>query len=205
MGFYAQQIVPWLIHLGMGKQDIAAMRQRMIPGARGRVLEIGIGSGHNLPFYTSEETAVSGLEPSPKLLAMARKAAARVVTTVELVDENAEAMPFEDRSFDTVVSTWTLCSIPDWTAALGEMRRVLKPDGTLVFIEHGRAPDPRVALWQNRLNGLWGRIAGGCNMNRPIDSTIREAGFDIAELETGYLFKGPRVLTYSFAGRATRR
>ncbi len=121
---------------------------------------------------------------------------------IELVNRGAEAMPFDDNGFDSVLVTWTLCSIPDVASALAEMRRVLKPDGELIFIEHGLAPEPRVAAWQHRLNPIWSRVAGGCNLDRGIDSLIAAAGFTVTGLETGYLVKGPRPLTYHYKGRA---
>lgn len=202
MSFYAERIVPWLIHWSMANKEVRRLRALVLPRVRGRVLEIGIGSGHNLPHYPSGVRAVAGLEPSPALLAMAARAAASVPLDLELVRGSAEAVPFEAGSFDTVLSTWTLCSIPDAPRALAEMRRVLKPDGVLVFIEHGKAAEPGVARWQDRLNPLWRRCSGGCNMNRDIPRLIRGAGFGFERLETGYLVKGPRVLSYHFEGTA---
>lgn len=147
-------------------------------------------------------TAVCGLDPSEELLRFAGRAAADAPFGIELVNRGAEAMPFDDNGFDSVLVTWTLCSIPDVASALAEMRRVLKPDGELIFIEHGLAPEPRVAAWQHRLNPIWGRVAGGCNLDRGIDSLIAAAGFTVTGLETGYLIKGPRPLTYHYKGRA---
>ncbi len=204
MGFYQRHVLHWLIHLGMKAREVTRYRKRVIPAARGRVLEVGIGSGLNLPFYSSEVEAVCGLDPSEKLLAMARKAARKAPFGVELVPRPAEDIPFDDKTFDSVVVTWSLCSIPGAPTALGEMRRVLKPGGELIFIEHGLSPEPRIAAWQNRLNPLWNRCAGGCNLNRPMDVLIRAAGFRITRLETGYLLKGPRPLTYHYEGRAGR-
>ncbi|NNG05025.1 MAG: class I SAM-dependent methyltransferase [Inquilinus sp.] len=203
MGFYDDRILPHLIDLSMRNRRVAERRQGIVPNARGRVLEIGIGSGLNLPFYDPGVEAVVGVDPSAKLLAMARRAAERVAPAVELVEHSAEALPFDTASFDTVVSTWTLCSIPDVNAALTEIRRVLKPAGSFLFIEHGAAAEPAVARWQDRLNPVWGRFSGGCHLNRPIDALVRQAGLAIAELETGYLLKGPRLLAYHYDGRAT--
>ncbi len=204
MGFYQRHVLPWVIHLGMKTREATRYRKRVIPAARGRVLEVGIGSGLNLPFYSSGVEAVCGLDPSEKLLAMARKAARKAPFGVELVPRSAEDIPFDDKTFDSVVVTWSLCSIPGAPKALGEMRRVLRPDGELIFIEHGLSPEPRIEAWQNRLNPLWNRCAGGCNLNRPMDVLIRAAGFRITRLETGYLLKGPRPLTYHYEGRARR-
>ncbi len=201
MGFYVDRILPYLIHLSMRNRQVARHRQRVIPAATGRVLEVGIGSGLNLPFYSNTVTEVVGVDPSARLIAMARRAADSLPFGVEFVDRTAEAMPFDDRSFDSVVSTWTLCSIPDAKAALTEMRRVLKPGGELIFIEHGASPDHRVASWQNRLNPIWTRLAGGCQINKPIDTLVTEAGFSITRLETDYLVKAPRVLTFHYDGR----
>ncbi len=204
MGLYQSYLLPRLLHLAMKNREVSDQRKRILPAARGRVLEVGIGSGLNLPFYSSDVTSVTGVDPSRALLAMAHRAAPAVPFAVELVERGAEDLPFEDRSFDSVVTTWTLCSIAEARDALGEMRRVLKPGGELIFMEHGLSPDRRVAAWQRRLNPLWQRIAGGCNLDRPIDLLVREAGFAIGHLETGYLIKGPRPLTYQFEGRATR-
>lgn len=203
MGFYDDRILPHLIHLSMRNRQVARHRQRVIPAATGRVLEIGIGSGLNLPFYSKGVTAVVGVDPSARLIAMARRAADSLPFGVEFVDQSAEALPFEDRSFDSVVSTWTLCSIPDARAALTELRRVLKPGGELIFIEHGASPDDRVASWQNRLNPIWTRFAGGCQINKPIDTMIADSGFSITRLETDYLVAGPKVLTFHYDGRAS--
>ncbi len=204
MGFYEKHFLPWLIHLGMKNKEVTRYRKRVIPVARGRVLEVGIGSGLNLPFYSADVEAVYGLDPSEQLLALARKAARKAPFDIEFVPRSAEEIPFDDETFDSVVVTWSLCSIADAPKALGEMRRVLRPDGELIFIEHGLSPEPRVEAWQNRLTPLWSRCAGGCNLNRRIDVLIRAAGFRITRLETGYLLKGPRPLTYHYQGRARR-
>ena len=202
MGLYRTYVLPRLLHLSMRQKEIAAQRSRVIPAARGRVLEIGIGSGLNLPYYTHQVDAVIGVDPSTALLAMARKAAREMTIPVEFVTRGAEEMPFDDRSFDTVVSTWSLCTIPGVGEALAEVRRVLKPGGELVFIEHGRAPERRVLAWQDFLNPVWRRCAGGCNLNRPIDRLIAQGGFALTALDTGYLVKGPRPLTYHYRGVA---
>ena len=202
MGFYQRRVFPWLLHHSMKNREVGRWRAKVIPAARGRVLEIGVGSGLNLPFYPDQVTGLSAIDPSPELLVLARPMLAGVEFEVSLLQGSAEALPFEDRCFDTVVSTWTLCSIGQVSRALGEMRRVLRPDGTLIFLEHGHAPDPGVARWQDRLNPLWNRCAGGCNLNREIDRLITDAGFRIIGLETGYLIKGPRPLTYHFQGQA---
>ncbi len=202
MGFYQDRVVPFLLHHSMKDKRLARLRQRVAPKATGRVLEIGIGSGLNLPLYSIDVDSVFGVEPSAALLARAREAAAALPFQTTLHEGSAEALPFDERDFDTVVTTWTLCTIPDAVRALAEIRRVLKAEGRLLFIEHGHAPDPRVAAWQDRLNPLWRCIAGGCNMNRPIDTMICDAGFTIERLETGHMIQGPKPLTYLFEGAA---
>ena len=201
MGFYSRFILPTIIDKVMDDEQAAEFRARMVPEAEGRVLEIGMGSGHNLPFYGDGVTSVVGLEPSAELMAMARKRAADKSLDIEFVGESAEAMPFENASFDTVLTTWTLCSIGDASAALAEMRRVLKPTGRLIFVEHGLAPTSGVVAWQNFINPIWRPLAGGCNLNRPIDRMISGAGFTIDGLETTYM-KGPKPLSYTYLGRA---
>ena len=201
MSFYQRFIVPPMIALVMKTREATRYRKKIVPGVDGRVLEIGIGSGLNLPFYSDAVSAVVGLEPSPELLAMAQKRADKAPFATELVNAPAEDMPFESASFDTVLTTWTLCTIGEPLVALGEMRRVLKPAGRLVFVEHGLARSPGVIAWQNRLNPLWRRFSGGCNLNREIDRLIADGGFAIAELTTEYM-KGPKPLTFTYAGFA---
>ena len=204
VGFYQQSILPHLTNLAMRQKNLAAYRNRVVTAAEGRVLEIGIGSGLNLPFYSSNARQVIGLDPSPKLLAMARRASRLNSRPVEFIEGSAEQIPLEDASADTIVTTWTLCSIPVVLAALDEMRRVLRPTGRLLFVEHGQAPDTNVRQWQNRLTPLWKRIGGGCHLNRAIRELIEEAGFQFDRLETGYM-RGPKVLTFMYEGSAHRR
>jgi ubiquinone/menaquinone biosynthesis C-methylase UbiE len=204
MGFYRDQILPHLINLSMRQQNLAAYRSRVVPAAEGRVLEIGIGSGLNLPFYSRKAAHVVGLDPSPKLLSMARQAARAASGPVELVEASAEAIPLDSKSVDSVVTTWTLCSIPDAPRSLREMRRVLKPGGRLLFVEHGRAADPSVRWWQDFLTPAWKRIGGGCHLNRAIATLIENAGFHLERIETGYM-RGPRPLTFMYEGSARPR
>jgi ubiquinone/menaquinone biosynthesis C-methylase UbiE len=203
MGFYDSHVMPHLIALAMGQKRLLPYRRELIARATGRVLEIGVGSGPNLPLYEGS-VRVLGLEPSARLLAMARRARARSVSAVDLLEGSAEALPLDARSVDTVVSTWTLCSIPDVAAALREMRRVLKPSGRLLFLEHGRSSDEAVRRWQDRLTPVWKRVAGGCHLNRPIVQWIEHSGFDVERLETGYI-EGPRLLTFTYEGTARAR
>jgi ubiquinone/menaquinone biosynthesis C-methylase UbiE len=204
MGFYQDQIVPLLINWSMRQKNLAAYRARIIPAAEGLVLEIGIGSGLNLPFYSRNVARVIGLEPSPRLLAMARRAERTGNGSVEFIEGSAEAIPLQDASVDTVVTTWTLCSIPDAPRALRDMRRVLRPGGRLLFVEHGLAPDPNVIWWQDRLTPAWKRLGGGCHLNRAIGTLIEGAGFQFDRLETGYM-RGPKPMTFMYEGSARLR
>jgi len=202
MGFYAKHILPHLIDLAMRNKETARLRAAWIPQARGVVLEIGIGSGLNLPFYSSEVQRIYGVDPSVELQRMARKRAAAATTKLESLVQTADSpLPIATASIDTAIVTWTVCSIPNAAKALQEMKRVLKPGGRWIFIEHGRAPDPRVAAWQDRMTPLWKRMTGGCHLNRRIDELIMEAGFQIYDLKTGYE-PGPRPLTYTYQGLA---
>ena len=204
MSFYSERILPHLLNFAMRRRDLAAYRQRVVPAARGRVLEIGIGSGLNLPFYGSAADEIIGLDPSFPLLAMTDHLAQVSAARVTLLQGSAEAIPLESASIDTVVTTWTLCSIPQVTDALMEMRRVLKPNGELLFVEHGAAPDQNIRWWQDRLTPLWKPVAGGCHLNRPITRLIREAGFAMTDLRTGYM-GGPRPFTFMYEGCAHQR
>ena len=204
MGFYQDQIVPSLINWSMRQKNLAAYRARIIPAAEGRVLEIGIGSGLNLPFYSRNVARVIGLEPSARLLAMARRVERAGNGSVEFIEGSAEAIPLQDASVDTVVTTWTLCSSPDALRALRDMRRVLRPGGRLLFVEHGRAPDPNVIWWQDLLTPVWKRLGGGCHLNRAIGTLIEGAGFQFDRLHTGYM-RGPKPMTFMYEGSARLR
>jgi len=204
MGIYQSRILPFLIHRSMRQERLAPYRERVAAAAEGRVLEIGIGSGLNLPFYTDRVGEVIGLDPSPRLLAIARAAELRSSAGVELVEGSAEAIPIENSSVDTVVMTWTLCSIPDAAAALREMARVLKPSGRLLFVEHGRAPEPNVQWWQDLLTPAWKRLGGGCHLNRAIGTMIESAPFRVERLATGYM-RGPKPMTFMYEGSARPR
>lgn len=202
MGFYARHVLPRIINLAMRNKEITRLRQAWVPKASGDVLEIGIGSGMNLPFYSSEVKRVFGVDPSLELQRMARERATGRPVNVEFLSQSAEdPIPLPSESVDTIVMTWTLCSIPNAPKALEQMRRVLKPGGKLIFIEHGRAPDRGVAIWQDRLTPTWKRIGGGCHLNRKVDELITQAGFQITELRRFYL-PGPRPMTYTYQGLA---
>jgi len=200
MGFYRRVLFPRLLDRTMRAREAAERRARLLPAAAGRVLEVGIGSAHNLPFYGPSVSEVTGVDPSPELLAIARRRHRGGVPLI-LVEGGAESLPFEDARFDTAVSTWSLCSMADLAVALAEVRRVLKPGGMFLFVEHGRAPDAAIARWQARLDPLWTRIAGGCHLDRAIDRAIVAAGFRVERLETGYMAV-PRVLGFTYEGVA---
>lgn len=203
MGFYERVIFPRLMHWTMRRRDVAEYREWVVPRAEGRVLEIGVGSGLNLPLYGETVSEVVGIDPHETLNRMAKKRIRDARVPVTLLVGSAEDMPLEDASFDSAVMTWTLCSIPDGRRALDEIRRVLKPGGQLLYIEHGKAPDAAVARWQDRITPVWKRCAGGCHLNRPINSMIREQGFTLMDTESGYL-EGPRILSYCSWGWASR-
>jgi ubiquinone/menaquinone biosynthesis C-methylase UbiE len=202
MGVYERWIVPRLLDLAMRNGLLHHYRQQTIETARGLVLEVGVGSGLNLSLYGRAVTRVIALDPSPELLRLASRRAADGVIAVSLLRASAEDLPLADAVFDTIVMTWTLCSISNPMAALTEMRRVLRPGGRLVFVEHGLAPEIRTARWQHWLTPYWKRISGGCHLNRKTDDLIRAAGFQIDAVETGYM-KGPKPWTFIYQGSAT--
>jgi ubiquinone/menaquinone biosynthesis C-methylase UbiE len=201
LGFYQDRIVPHLVNLAMRNRRLVPYRDRVISAAEGRVLEMGIGSGLNMPFYGSQLRELIGLEPAPQLIAIARRAAASSAVPLTLIEGTGEAIPLDDATIDTVVSTWTLCTIPNAIGALGEMRRVLKPSGRLLFVEHGLAPERNIQRWQNWLTPAWKRLGGGCHLNRPISRLIEGAGFRVERLKTGYL-AGRNPMAFMYEGAA---
>ena len=206
MSLYERHILPHVVHLACGSPGIAAKRRLVVPHAAGRVLEIGMGSGHNLAFYNPDRVEhLWGLEPSEGMRRRAARNLERSPVAVEWLDLPSESIPLADSSADTVVLTFTLCSILSWEKALGEMRRVLKPQGQLLFCEHGRHPEQRVQKWQDRLNPLWKKLAGGCHLNRDIPVLLRDGGFHLEQLEQGTLSPGPHWITWSSWGRARPR
>jgi len=203
MGIYNRFVLPHVVHWACRSRPNMRQRTKVVPRARGRVLEVGIGSGLNLPFYdASRVTKVWGLDPSPQMRAMAAKVARGVAIDVELVGLAGDEVPLETASVDTVVITYTLCSIPDPEAALRQVARVLKPGGELLFSEHGEAPDETVRRWQRRLTPMWSRLGGGCQLGRPIPDIIARGGFRITALESRYL-PGFRPASYNYSGVAT--
>lgn len=203
MGFYERRIVPRLLELTMQNRLLDHYRHQTVASARGLVLEVGVGSGLNLPLYGSAVTRVVGLDPSLDLLRLASKRAADAIVPVLLLRASAENLPVADAVFDTIVMTWTLCSIPNPMAALTEMRRVLRPGGRLIFVEHGLSPEIRTARWQRRLTPYWKYFSGGCHLDRKTDDLIRAAAFQVDAVETGYM-KGPKLWTFMYQGSATR-
>ena len=200
MGFYNDFILPRLLDFAMRNKQLRPFRERVIGVAEGRVIEIGVGSGRNLPFYRSPAKEILALEPSQKLVAMARGASHSAIP-VNFLEASAETIPLDDGAIDTVVTTWTLCSIPQAATALAEMRRFLRPGGKLLFAEHGLAPSESVRWWQERLTPAWRPISGGCHLNRPIRSMIEDAGFRIERIETRYI-PGPKPMTFMYEGSA---
>ncbi len=201
MGLYSGWLFPRVLDLVMQQKQMAPFRERIGKAASGRVLDVGIGSGLNLPFYGEQANRVLGVDPSRELLDFAEERAREASVPIELLRGAGEALPVDDKSIDTVVVTFTLCSVGNPAATLSEMRRVLRPGGMLLFAEHGRAPEAGVARWQDRLTPIWKRVAGGCHLNRKPDELIRSAGFEIDGLETGYL-KGPRPMAFFYVGSA---
>ena len=206
MGIYERLLLPRILHFACGMSSVTEQRLKLVPLASGRVLDVGTGSGHNLPLYEPERVQlVWGLEPSHGMRDLSAGNVARSRVELHWLDLPGEKIPLHDHSVDTVVLTFTLCTIPDWRAALAQMLRVLKPDGRLLFLEHGAAPDARVRRWQDRVNPGWRRCMGGCNINRDIPALLRDAGFEILRLETFYLPGAPRFAGYHYRGEAVPR
>jgi ubiquinone/menaquinone biosynthesis C-methylase UbiE len=203
MGFYDNQVVPRLTDLVMSRGELTPIRARVAASLDGEVLEVGFGSGLNVPHYPPAVTQVRAVDPATvgRKLAASRVAASTV--PVQYVDLDGQALSLESASIDHVLTTWTLCSIPDVDRALSEIRRVLRPGGSFHFAEHGRSPDRKVADWQDRLTPIQRRVAGGCHLNRPIDQLVRNSGLDLIQLEN-YYAKGPRPFGYMFEGVATK-
>lgn len=205
MGLYSRYILPKVIHLACGSKPNMRQREKVVPHARGRVLEVGIGSGLNLQYYDAAKVArIWGLDPAPEMIRMAQQAARALPFEVEFIGLPGDEIPLEDSSVDTVVVTYTLCTIPDPATALRQMSRVLRPGGELIFCEHGAAPDVRVRRWQDRLNPVWKSLGGGCNLNRSIPALLEAGGFRINSLDTMYL-PGWRPASFNYWGTAVPR
>jgi ubiquinone/menaquinone biosynthesis C-methylase UbiE len=201
LSIYRHHIFPRLCQLVLGDEETARRRRQTLAGLAGEVLEIGFGTGHNLPFYPDAVTRIVGVEPNPGMHRLAARQVAAASQVVELVEDRAEALPFADASFDAVVSTFSLCSLADPALALAELRRVLRPGGAFAFLEHGLAPEPKVARWQLRLTPLQRVVGDGCHLDRKIDDLVAAGGFTVEHLETGYQ-PGPRVASYLYKGLA---
>jgi ubiquinone/menaquinone biosynthesis C-methylase UbiE len=202
MSFYEKHCLPHILNFACGMKPIREQRQLVVPHAKGRVLEVGMGSGLNIPYYDKDHVdMVWGLEPSEGMRMKAQPNLSKAPFKVELIDLPGEEIPLNDNSADTVLLTFTLCTIPDWSKALQQMRRVLKPGGELIFCEHGQSPDRNIQIWQDRLNPYWNVFAGGCNLNRPIPELIKKAGFNIQQVDSQY-YPGPKPLNYFYRGMA---
>ncbi len=201
MNWYDRHVLPYLMDFACGLPMVQAQRRLLVPQAQGRVLEVGMGTGRNLPFYDRQRVSLLvGVDPAMQMHRLAQRRSRQAGIAVELMGLSAEHLPATDASFDTVVCTYTLCSIPDPLQALREMRRVLVPGGRLLFCEHGRAPDETVRRWQDRLQPLWGPLAGGCHLGRDVPALLEAAGF-AATMQSAYL-AGPRPMTFHYWGHA---
>lgn len=203
--WYDRVVLPKVVAAGCGTDDVARLRREVVPLASGAVFELGCGGGYNQALYDhGRVTSLSGIDPNPALLAAARDRARASGLTADLREGVGESIPFGDGAFDTVVCTYTLCSVVSPARVLAEMRRVLKPGGRLLFLEHGRAPDPGPAKWQRRIEPVWKHIAGNCHLTRDVGHTIRRAGFDVEPIGRGYFEKAPRWAGWMEWGSARR-
>ena len=201
MSLYNKYILPKFLNCACGSKPINYQRQKVVPLAKGKVLDIGIGSGLNIPFYNSDKIdQVIGIDPSHELIELAKELANDSKASIELVIGSAESIPYPDNFFDTVLVTYTMCTIPNVAMANKEMWRVLKDDGRLIFCEHGLAPDKKISKWQNRIDPFWGKIAGGCHLNRDIQKLITDAGFSFESLDKMYLPSTPKFAGYNYWG-----
>tara|TARA_R110001592_G_scaffold321338_1_gene599814 strand:+ start:1525 stop:2139 length:615 start_codon:yes stop_codon:yes gene_type:complete len=203
MSFYESKILPHIIHIACGTKPIHKQREKIVPQAEGRILEVGMGSGLNIAYYNPDKVEkLWGLEPSIGMREKAKSRVAAAAFDVEWLDLPGEEIPLDNKSVDTIVLTYTLCTIPDWLTAVKQMRRVLKPGGTLLFSEHGKAPDDAVKKWQDRINPFWMKIGGGCHLNRDIPLLLTEGGFHIKEMGTLYVSNTPKVGGFTYWGYA---
>jgi ubiquinone/menaquinone biosynthesis C-methylase UbiE len=206
VGFYDRHILPVLLNAAMSAKPITYQRRKVVPRAEGRVLEIGFGAGHNLPFYDpAKVTHLWALEPSNEMRARAAQRVAESPLDIEFLGLPGEQIPLDDNAADTILITYTLCTIPDVMKALGQMRRVLKPGGRMLFSEHGEAPDEGVRRWQQRITPVWKVIGGGCHVGRPIPKLIQDGGFAVEDMQTMYLPGTPRFAGFNYWGSATKR
>lgn len=204
MAFWKDRILPYFVHAALRAREFRELRWEYLGGAEGEVLEIGFGSGLNLPHLSSRVRKLYAVEPADAAWRIARAAIERAHFPVERTGRTAEAIPLPDGSVDEVISSFSLCTIPDAKKALAETRRVLRPGGTFRFVEHGRSDDPRISRWQDRLDPIQKRLAGGCHLNREPDRLLREAGFRIERLDR-FEVPGPRVIMSLYGGIARKR
>ena len=205
LSFYDKYILPKFLNCACGSKPINYQREKIVPLAEGTVLDVGIGSGLNIPYYNKSKIKyLYGLDPSIELLNLAKPLAKKNELEIEFLECGAEAIPLPNDSIDTVVITYTLCTIPDTQLSNQEIMRVLKPNGKLLFCEHGLAPDINIAKWQKRINPIWNKIAGGCNLNRDIPKLIRSSGFKILNMEEMYLPSTPKFAGYNYWGVAKK-
>ena len=206
MSLYDKYVLPKFLNCACGSNPVSRQRQKVVPLVEGKVLEVGVGSGLNLPLYDkSKIDELWGLDPSEELSDMAGKLADRENIVVNFISSGAEEIPLPDSYFDSVLITYTMCTIPEVARANKEIKRVLKRGGKLIFCEHGEAPDENIRKWQKRINPFWGKLAGGCNINRKIPSLIQNAGFEIVEMEEMYLPKTPKIAGYNYWGYAVEK
>jgi len=203
MSFYEKYILPRFLNCACASEPISYQRKKVVPLAEGKILEVGIGSGLNLPFYEkSKIEEIWGIDPSEELNSMAKKVAIEEDMNVKFITSSAEDIPFPNNYFDTVLITYTMCTIPSVLQANEEIKRVLKSSGKMIFCEHGVSPDENIKKWQKRLNSIWSKIAGGCNINRNIPMLIKSSGFKIEEMDEMYLPKTPKIAGYNYWGYA---
>lgn len=202
MGAYAEHVLPRIVNRSCGLRELTPLRERVCAGLHGQVVELGFGSGLNVPFYPAKVASVRAVEPADLGWRLASERVAAATVPVERAGLDGQALPFPDDAFDCALSTWTMCTIPDIAAALTEVRRVLVPGGTLHFVEHGLAPDKKVRAWQNRLNPVQKRLFGGCHLNRDIRGLVTDAGFEIRDAESFYGEHAPRFLVAQTLGVA---
>ena len=204
MGLYKNIIFPWSYDLILRMPTLDKWREKVLKNAKGDILEIGIGTGQNLPYYPKEVKRITAIEPNPGMHKQIKKKLPDLEIEVDLHLCSSTKLPFEDNSFDSVISTLVLCSIEELSTALNEIKRVLKPEGSFLFFDHGKSCDAHIYKWQKRLNPFWMAIGDGCKLDVPIEEEIKKAGFSISHLEKFYLEKAPKTHAYVYTGVAKK-